>query len=142
MVTPQPTGWSMFRWLSTRNAKRCLAAAVAATLGSAVPGEAFGNGVSTGQPLEEIVVTVRRIGLIGESQAASEGIVTSVQVEGRPTLRPGEVLETVPGLIVTQHSGVGKANRHSGKLELHRPRRAITVRTLGALPIRAGGRYR
>ena len=30
----------------------------------------------------------------------------------RPVLRTGELLEVVPGLIVTQHSGSGKANQY------------------------------
>ena len=69
-------------------------------------------GIPTGEPLEEIVVTASRFGLVGESQAASEGIVPGVQLQGRPILRPGEVLEVVPGLVVTQHSGDGKANQY------------------------------
>jgi hypothetical protein len=43
--------------------------------------------------------------------SATEGTVTREQIELRPLSRPGEVLETVPGLIVTQHSGEGKANQ-------------------------------
>jgi hypothetical protein len=43
--------------------------------------------------------------------SATEGSVTREQIELRPLSRPGEVLETVPGLIVTQHSGEGKANQ-------------------------------
>ncbi len=78
----------------------------------ALPGVAVGAGIPTAAPLEEIVVTATRIGLIGESLAASEGIVLAIQLEGRPVLRPGEVLEVVPGLIVTQHSGDGKANQY------------------------------
>ena len=78
--------------------------------GRRIPG--FAAGIPTGEPLEEVVVTAKRVGLIGESQAASEGIVSSVQLEGRPILRPGEVLEVVPGLVVTQHSGDGKANQY------------------------------
>jgi hypothetical protein len=89
-----------------------MAAAIAMALGVAMPGAGLASGVPTGQPLEEIVVTAQRIGLIGESRAASEGIVTRIQIEGRPILRPGEVLETVPGLVVTQHSGDGKANQY------------------------------
>jgi outer membrane receptor protein involved in Fe transport len=77
-----------------------------------LPGVAWGAGIPTAAPLEEIVVTATRIGLIGESRAASEGIVLAIQLEGRPVLRPGEVLEVVPGLIVTQHSGDGKANQY------------------------------
>jgi hypothetical protein len=73
--------------------------------------DAFAAGIPTGE-LEEVVVTARRAGLVGTSGAASEGIVTSMQLAGRPVLRPGEVLEVVPGLIVTQHSGDGKANQY------------------------------
>ena len=50
--------------------------------------------------------------LIGIAGAASEGAVTAKQLEGRPLSRPGEVLETVPGLVISQHSGEGKANRY------------------------------
>lgn len=49
---------------------------------------------------------------VGTSDAASEGVVTSTLIEARPTLRPAEVLEFVPGVIVTQHSGDGKANQY------------------------------
>ena len=49
---------------------------------------------------------------VGTSDAASEGTVTSKLIESRPTLRPAEVLEFVPGVIVTQHSGDGKANQY------------------------------
>ena len=49
---------------------------------------------------------------IGTSNAASQGVVTSKLIENRPTLRPAEVLEFVPGVIVTQHSGDGKANQY------------------------------
>lgn len=46
------------------------------------------------------------------SDAANQGFVTRDQLANRPLLRPGELLETVPGLIVTQHSGDGKANQY------------------------------
>jgi len=49
---------------------------------------------------------------VGTSDAASQGQVTSKLIENRPTLRPAEVLEFVPGVIVTQHSGDGKANQY------------------------------
>jgi hypothetical protein len=49
---------------------------------------------------------------IGTSDAASEGSVTYKRIESRPLLRPGEVVELVPGMIVTQHSGDGKANQY------------------------------
>jgi len=50
--------------------------------------------------------------LIGLAGAASEGVVTAAQLRHRPLSRPGEVLETVPGLLITQHSGEGKANQY------------------------------
>ena len=49
---------------------------------------------------------------VGSSDAASQGSVTSRLIESRPTLRPAELLEFVPGVIVTQHSGDGKANQY------------------------------
>ncbi|OCS43513.1 TonB-dependent receptor [Ralstonia pickettii] len=45
-------------------------------------------------------------------EAANQGYVPHAQLENRPLLRPGELLESVPGLIVTQHSGDGKANQY------------------------------
>ncbi|CAG9185684.1 hypothetical protein LMG32289_06055 [Cupriavidus pampae] len=44
--------------------------------------------------------------------SANQGFITREQLQNRPLLRPGELLETVPGLIVTQHSGDGKANQY------------------------------
>ena len=43
--------------------------------------------------------------------SASQGVVTDEQLDLRPVLRTGELMEVVPGLIVTQHSGDGKANQ-------------------------------
>ncbi len=48
---------------------------------------------------------------VGTSDAASQGYITPALIEAKPLLRPGEVLEYVPGVIVTQHSGDGKANQ-------------------------------
>ncbi|MBN8989183.1 MAG: TonB-dependent receptor [Rhizobiales bacterium] len=44
--------------------------------------------------------------------AASEVRISGEQLNARPVSRVGEVLEAVPGLIVTQHSGEGKANQY------------------------------
>ena len=46
------------------------------------------------------------------SGSASEKNVTGEEVNARPFSRPAEALEVVPGLIVTQHSGDGKANQY------------------------------
>ncbi len=43
---------------------------------------------------------------------ASQTSVTGEELNARPVTRPGELLEAVPGLIVTQHSGEGKANQY------------------------------
>ena len=45
-------------------------------------------------------------------ESASEGTVTQEELASLPLLRPGDVLESVPGLVVTQHSGDGKANQY------------------------------
>ena len=50
--------------------------------------------------------------LVGIAASASQGAITSRQLEVRPFMRQGEVLETVPGVIITQHSGEGKANQY------------------------------
>ena len=50
--------------------------------------------------------------LIGKVESASQGTVTRAQLETRPVMRTGELLETVPGLVVTQHAGDGKANQY------------------------------
>ena len=61
---------------------------------------------------DTLVVEGHRHNGVGNSDAASEGTATRKMVEERPTLRPGEVLEFVPGVIVSQHSGDGKANQY------------------------------
>jgi outer membrane receptor protein involved in Fe transport len=61
---------------------------------------------------EGIVVTPDQEGLSGQADAASQGSVEEDQLENRPLLRPAEILEVIPGLVVTQHSGSGKANQY------------------------------
>lgn len=61
---------------------------------------------------ETIVVTARRRRLLGTAATASEGIVNTLELQLTPAYRPGQLLETVPGLIVTLHSGEGKANQY------------------------------
>ena len=50
--------------------------------------------------------------LVGIAGASSQGVVTAEQVALLPTGRPGDVLETIPGLVISQHSGEGKANQY------------------------------
>ncbi len=75
----------------------------------ATPLAAHGAGIPT---LADVVVTASDNGLIGAAASATEGTVTARQLENRPLLRPAEVLEAVPGLIISQHSGDGKANQY------------------------------
>ncbi len=61
--------------------------------------------------LKEVIVRPNAKELIGIANSASEGTVIKQQLDSRTVYRPGELLESVPGLIVTQHSGEGKANQ-------------------------------
>src|SRR5439155_25585802 len=49
---------------------------------------------------------------VGTSDPASQGTITPQLIEARPMLRPGEVLEYVPAVAITQHSGDGTANQY------------------------------
>ena len=49
---------------------------------------------------------------VGAAQSASQGVVVPAQLLAQPVYRTGELLEAMPGLIVTQHSGEGKANQY------------------------------
>ena len=64
------------------------------------------------QVLEEIIVTAQHISEVGVADSANVGTVTEAQLAARTVYRPGELLETTPGLIVSQHSGEGKANQY------------------------------
>ncbi len=59
-----------------------------------------------------INVQGREDDLIGIANSATQGTVGAKEIQDRPILRSGEVLETVPGLIITQHAGGGKANQY------------------------------
>ena len=62
--------------------------------------------------LDTITVIGRRQSLVGEAISASEGSVSQSEIAARPFLRSGDLLEFVPGLVATQHSGSGKANQY------------------------------
>ena len=63
-------------------------------------------------PLEEMVVYGRAEQQIGQSDAASSGVVGYSDIQLPPLLRVGELVESVPGMVATQHSGTGKANQY------------------------------
>jgi outer membrane receptor protein involved in Fe transport len=91
----------MKRW----NSLAALAALAIASL------QARSAGVPT-DDLDEVLVTARKQALAGRVDSSTQGIVTRAQLETRPVMRTGELLETVPGLVVTQHAGDGKANQY------------------------------
>ncbi len=63
------------------------------------------------QSVQQIDVVGRQVNLVGSASTASEGLVSQDELALRPLLRTGEILESVPGLVATQHSGSGKANQ-------------------------------
>jgi TonB dependent receptor/TonB-dependent Receptor Plug Domain len=70
-----------------------------------------------GQPVEQATTTTTGAQGVASGPAASQTMASQITIPGadltsRPVARPGEVLEAVPGLIVTQHSGEGKANQY------------------------------
>ena len=62
--------------------------------------------------LPPVVVTGHYDNSVGSSDAASQGVIGSELLRNRAFLRPAEVLEFIPGMVVTQHSGDGKANQY------------------------------
>jgi len=80
---------------------------LAAALLVAFSGTAHAAGIPT---LQEVSVSASD--LIGIADSAGEGTITAKQLASRPLLRPAEVMEAVPGMVVTQHSGDGKANQY------------------------------
>jgi hypothetical protein len=61
--------------------------------------------------LQRVLVDGSRTNQMGVADAASAGTVTQDELAARTVYRPGEMLEAVPGLVVSQHSGEGKANQ-------------------------------
>jgi len=59
-----------------------------------------------------ITVNGREDDLVGIAVSATQGTVGASEIKDRPILRAGEVMETIPGLIITQHAGGGKANQY------------------------------
>ena len=60
---------------------------------------------------QRVLVDGSRLNQLGVADSANAGSVTQQQLDARTSYRPGELLEAVPGLIVSQHSGEGKANQ-------------------------------
>jgi outer membrane receptor protein involved in Fe transport len=101
----------MFKFLPRRHADVAAAIALCAVMISAA--RATNASIeSAADPIEEIQVTAERLGLMGTSTTASQGIVVNDELALTPAYRVAQLLETVPGLQVTSHSGEGKANQY------------------------------
>ncbi len=73
----------------------------------------FWCGVSVcAHELPPVIVTGHYDNSIGSSDAASQGVIGAELLRNRALLRPAEVMEFIPGMVVTQHSGDGKANQY------------------------------
>jgi outer membrane receptor protein involved in Fe transport len=73
------------------------------------------NGREIPEPISigaEIVVTASRADTMGGASTASQGSLTQKEVELRPIYRSGQLYESIPGLVVTVHSGEGKAPQY------------------------------
>ena len=92
---PLPAGWQVRFLVTAIFALACC--------------RAFAGGVQTLDPVD---VTDAADNLVGTADTSTEGTITQEQIRDRPLLRTGELLEQVPGLIISQHSGEGKANQY------------------------------
>ncbi len=122
LVTPQPAA-------AATTTPAPIATAGAAAAQSSLPGSCvrssplrFPEANAAASPCPSASPGLRKIGrtatvgrkadLIGTSLAASAGTIDQTEIATRPVLRPGEVLEAIPGLVISQHSGEGKANQY------------------------------
>lgn len=88
--------------------------AAAAMIAAACEDKAFAQARAEEPPAgdSEIVVYGRQLEQIGIAHSGSQGVVGYRDFEDRPISRVGELVENVPGVIATQHSGTGKANQY------------------------------
>ncbi len=84
---------------------------MAALLAGCFAFQGFAAAQDSDASLRTVDVQSSRNSVLGEAGTANEGVVTQQQLDARTVYRPGELLEAVPGLIVSQHSGEGKANQ-------------------------------
>lgn len=62
--------------------------------------------------LPATVITAHHDDALGTHDAASEGVIDGQTLQQQPRQRPAEIMGSIPGLVVTQHSGDGKANQY------------------------------
>ena len=97
----------------SRRLKRTLAAILLSGGSAAAPATVLAQSLASGaRPIAEVVVTASRADLLGVAITASQGSVTEEELKLRPAYRVAQILESVPGLVVTIHSGEGKAYQY------------------------------
>src|SRR5581483_50062 len=116
-MTQQALRGARKRQRDTRKRQRHSPLATALRLGAAVAiAHATcvhaGDAADASSGLSEVTITASRLNLLGTADTASQGSVTQEELDLRPAYRVGQLLETVPGLVVTVHSGEGKANQY------------------------------
>lgn len=94
-----------FSFSNSRSLLACCVAAAALSARAQTP-------PSSVTQLSPVVVEGRAADLIGEAATSSQGSVGYIELSQRPLLRRGELLEVIPGIAITQHSGGGKANQY------------------------------
>ncbi len=85
---------------------------IAVTMGTSEARVPLRISLAVGSVSTTVNVQGRKDSLIGTAGSATQGTVGATEIQERPILRSGEVLETVPGVIITQHAGGGKANQY------------------------------
>lgn len=94
-----------------RAAMKIAVASTALVCVATMSSEAWAETETPAQTLEPVEVQSSRNSQLGIADSANAGVITQKQLEARTVYRPGELLEATPGLIVSQHSGEGKANQ-------------------------------
>ena len=102
------TGWAH----SAHGQSTTTKASDAQAVSEAADAQAASETADVSDELGTVLVTGRAENLAGVADSATQGTVGNAELLRRPILRPGEVLETVPGVIVTQHASGGKANQY------------------------------
>jgi Carboxypeptidase regulatory-like domain/TonB-dependent Receptor Plug Domain/TonB dependent receptor len=85
---------------------------VPVTIGSAVTSAPLRIALAVSSVSTTVNVEGREESLVGIADSATQGTVSETEIQDRPILRSGELLEAVPGVIITQHAGGGKANQY------------------------------
>ena len=85
---------------------------ISVTIGTTASPAPLRISLAVGSLSTTVNVQGRQDSLVGIAESATQGTVGATEIQQRPILRSGEVLETIPGVMITQHAGGGKANQY------------------------------